>query len=131
MVEKMDRRAIMTFIISIALGAILYIRLLSLGEPSSRGDGAIIEGFLRVMFGSIAAGVVAGFFAGKNIVWRMRIGAAYLAAIIGWIAYTNIYLGYSLWYFLRPEIIPILLILTIPAIIGGAAGGWIRKHRPY
>lgn len=127
----MDRRAIITFIISIAFGAILYVRLLSLGETQSRGDGAIIEGFLRVLFVGFGVGVVAGFFAGKKIVRHMRIGAAYLATIIGWIAYTNIYLGYSLWYFLRPEIMPILIILAIPAIIGGAAGGWIHKHRPY
>ncbi len=58
----MDKRAITTFIISIAFGAILYISLLLLGgKPSSRGDGAILVGILRVMFSSFVAGLVAGF----------------------------------------------------------------------
>ncbi len=130
MVEKMDKRAITTFIISIALGAILYIGLLSLvGKQPSSGDGAILVGILRAMFSSIAAGLVAGFFAGNDFV--RRTGAACLAAIIGYIYYTNTYLGYSLASVL--EFIPTLptLLLLIPAIIGGAAGGWIRKRTQY
>jgi len=115
------------FIISIALGVIVYIvLLLSGGLPPSSGDGAILVGILRVMFSSIAAGTVAGFFAGKSI--KRSIGAACLSAIIGYIGYTNIYLGYSLGSILG--FIPTIstLLVLIPAIIGGAAGRFIKKR---
>ena len=123
----MDKKAITTFIISIALGAILYIRLLSLGEPPSRGDGGIIEGFLRVMFVSIAAGVVAGFFAGKNII--MSIKAAVIGVIIGSTLFISISYSYGydlpVWFpLLYGAALVFVILIVIPAIRGE---GWARK----
>lgn len=125
-----EKNGKINFVVSVAVGVILYISLPLLGDkPTMGNESAIIAGIMRAIFSSAAAGLVAGFFAGKNKATSIK--AACLAATIGFIASANIYLGYSVWSLLRPEIIPTLLILTIPAIIGGAAGCWIRKHRPY
>lgn len=113
------------FIISIVFGVIIYILFFfEFGPPyksEGGGDVAIVMAYLMIFLIGIATGVVAGFFAGKNI---MRcIEAACLAVIIGDMIYVAIFFGFSFDYFVIN-----LLFGFIPAIIGGAAGWFIKNQ---